>query len=70
MLRHLVINLNGGSQSAVFNFRMLMGSAPKEIKKEETVHQLPENVDTDGMKQESQPSTVGQEEAHSKHVFH
>jgi hypothetical protein len=68
MLRNMVCNLNKGSQSVASNFRMSMNYVPDEPKEEETIHQMLEDMDLGN--QESQPTNIGQDEAHNKHVFY
>lgn len=68
MLRNMVCNLNKGSQSAAFNFKMSVNSVPDDPKEEETIHQILEDMDLGN--QASQHTNIIQDEAHNKHVFH
>lgn len=68
MLRNMVCNLNKGSQSTASNFRMSVKFVPDKPKKEETVHQMLEDMDLDN--QDSQPTNIGQDEVCSKRVFY
>lgn len=68
MLRNLVLNLSKGSQSAASNYRMSTNSVHTELKEDDTVHQMLEDMDIGN--QESHPTNLGLEEADSYHVFH
>jgi hypothetical protein len=68
MLRNMVCNLSKGSHSAASNYRMSVNLTPDDLKEEETIHQMIEDMDLGN--QESHPTNIGQDEALSKHVFH
>lgn len=68
LLRNMVLNLSKGAQSGASNQRMSVNSAPRELKEEDNVHQLAEDIEI--VKQDYVPSNVGLEEAVSHHVFH
>lgn len=48
---------------------MSFGSSVQENNEDKSVHQMPRDLDLDGMDQDPQPSPVEEEEAYSKHVF-
>lgn len=68
MLRNMVGNLSKVSHSTASNYRMSVNSAQEDLKEEDTVHQMMENMDLGN--QDSHPTNIGQDEAISKHVFH
>lgn len=67
MLRNMVINMSKDSQSEALNRRMSITSGQVDLMEEDTVYQMPEDMDL--KKQTSLPSNHGQEEAISHHVF-
>jgi hypothetical protein len=48
---------------------MSIGSNVEENNEEEIAHQMPKEVDMDGMDQDPQPSPLEQEEAYNKNAF-
>jgi hypothetical protein len=67
MLRNMVINLSKGDKSRDSNQVRLVNSNCEGMKEEETVHQLPEDMEI--VKQDSDPVNVTMEEATSRHTF-
>lgn len=63
ILRNTVYNLSKGSHLVASNYRMLVNSAQENLKKEDTVHQMMEDMDLGN--QDSQPTNIGQDEAMS-----
>lgn len=63
ILRNTVNNLSKGSHLVASNYRMLVNSAQEDLKKEDTVHQMMEDMDLGN--QDSQPTNIGQDEAMS-----
>lgn len=68
MLRNVVINLAKDFQSTASNQRISINSVQEDLKEEETIHQLKDDMEIE--QQNSLPSNVGQEEPYSHHVFH
>jgi hypothetical protein len=67
-VRNMVCNLSKGSHSTASNYRMSVNLAQEDLKEEDTVHQMMEDMDLGN--QDSHPTNIGQDEAINKHVFH
>jgi hypothetical protein len=68
MLWNMVINISKDMHSTASDKKTSVNSAHADLKEEETVCQLKDEMDT--RLQNSPPSNAGQEEAFSHHVFH
>jgi hypothetical protein len=68
MLMNMVYNLSKGSHLAASIYKMLVIFSLDDLKEEEAIHQMIEDMDLDD--HESHPTNINQDEALGKHVFH